>query len=278
MTEYLSGAEVLAEGRLRMGGLESDSAILVVEGRNDVRLLSQACRSLDHIIAAGSKWKVLDAAERLADSERSTFVFVVDCDYDVPAGKVRAAPHLILTHHSDAEADLVALGALRLLVLELIPRAAESEAELDRIARLVGERTIALAEGQGRIRRLSRIEALGLEFDAERLGKYRTVGSSGVDLNRLARNILNNSRQSGEADELLRRAEYQGDALSVCNGHDLVASLRHVLHKDFGVRLRRLEALDELLRAVGGRLIADWSVVHRLRRWQASVGRSVLRD
>jgi len=65
-----------------------------------------------------------------------------------------------------------------------------------------------------------------------------------------------------------------------CNGHDLIESVRTVLHEDFGVNRGALVGMDKLFRACAGEplFIERWSVVARIQAWQEETGRKVLKD
>src|SRR5205823_5004301 len=103
MPRYTSGVEVLADGRIRLDAMSDDASILVVEGRDDFLTFAPRCGTVTSIITAGKKYHVLDAHDHLRPDERDRFVFVVDCDYDVPAGRLAPGPNLILTRNSDRE-------------------------------------------------------------------------------------------------------------------------------------------------------------------------------
>lgn len=101
MISYLSGAEVLADARLRLGALPADQGILIVEGYDDVRLFSPHSVGKESLLPCGNKDKLLDAYGRLEPGEEARIVFVADCDYDVPAERLRPASNLIITDYVD---------------------------------------------------------------------------------------------------------------------------------------------------------------------------------
>jgi hypothetical protein len=58
----------------------------------------------------------------------------------------------------------------------------------------------------------------------------------------------------------------------------LVEALQCVLHQEYSVELKRLESLPEMLRvAVTPEMAEDWDVMTRIRKWEESHGRRVLR-
>lgn len=280
MSRYLSGAEVLSEARLRRNSLGPDAGVLIVEGRDDYRLIHRVCRSSAHVLPAGEKKRVLEAAEHLRPGESNKFVLVVDCDYDVPAGALTGAPHLVITSHPDAECDMVALGVLEQIVLQVVPAAANSASELKRITQVVFVRAVALAGAVGQLRQLSRVESLGLDFKGLRFPKTRTKGSATVNQIRLAEIVLRRSGSRLAAKDVAGRADEIPCSLMTCNGHDLVESVRAILKDDFGVTNVSAANFEQLLRASAGdpEFLEKWSVIQRIRAWQARSGRMVLID
>lgn len=279
MINYRSGAEVLSEARLRRAALGQDAGVLIVEGRDDLRLVSQICSSPAHVLPAGAKEKVLDAASRLRADEEHEFVLLVDCDFDVAAGELTGLPHLVVTKHPDAESDMVGLGVLERIVLQSVPAAANSENELDAIAGVVHERAVALAAAVGQLRQLSRVEGLFLDFKDLRFSKARTADSADVDLSKLSQMLVQRSDSDIDPVELCARAGAITPSLMTCNGHDLIESVRVVLHEDFGIPRNSLTGLDQLLRACAGdpEFIQRWSVIERIEVWQERSGRRVLK-
>jgi hypothetical protein len=280
VTEYASGAEVLTEARLRRQGLGPEAGILIVEGRDDYRLVNRVCISPAHVLPAGAKRKVLEAAEKLRADEDQEFVLLVDCDYDVPAGDLQGLPHLILTEHPDADTDMVGLGVLEQVVLHAVPSAANSEEELNAVTAVVFERAVALASAVGQFRQVSRVENLMLDFKELRFRKARKKGSAEVDLLKLSRMLLHRVGSTEKPSDLCALAEGIPAGLMTCNGHDLIESVRNVLREDFGVQRDVVTGIDKLFRACAGEplFIERWSVIARIQAWQESTGRKVLRN
>jgi len=160
---------------------------------------------------------------------------------------------------------------------QLVPRASNSEGDLRRITDAVLGHATALAEAAGRLRHLSTVESLELSFERLKLRKYRDKTSRCVDAARIARAVVMNSGSDESAGELAQRASEVGGGLSVCNGHDLVESIRTVLHQDFGVPYNRLESLDDLLRSnITRDALARWPGLARVRHWERTTRRKVL--
>lgn len=275
---YLSGAEVLSEARLRRASLGPTDGVLIVEGRDDFRLINRVCRSSAHVLPAGEKEKVLDAAARLRPNEDREFVLLVDCDYDVPAGELQGKPHLIITKCPDAECDMVALGIFEQVVLQTVPAAAGSHSRLKEITEIVLDRSVALAGAVGQLRQLSRVENLGLDFDGLRFARTREKKTAIVNRERLTEMVLRRSGSQMSVEGVHERAGGIAAGLMTCNGHDLVESLRAVLKEDFGVRGATATGLEQLLRVAAGdpQFLESWSVIERIRTWETETGKAVL--
>src|SRR4051794_5380989 len=117
MPQYASGADLLADARIRLDALPPEAAVLIVEGRDDFLVFADRCHALHAIIVAGNKPRALDAYRRLQQNEHDSFVFVLDCDYDVPLGTVTPKENLIVTRNADKEADFAELGIARTIAL-----------------------------------------------------------------------------------------------------------------------------------------------------------------
>jgi hypothetical protein len=230
------------------------------------------------VLPAGEKAKVLDAAARLRPDENREFVLLVDCDYDVPAGALRGQPHLIITRCPDAECDMIALGILEQVVLQVVPAAASGHLRLKEITGSVLDRSVALAGAVGQLRQLSRLEDLDLKFDGLRFAKAREKNTAIVDTERLTDMVLRRSGSRMTAEDVSGRAGRIAVGLMTCNGHDLVESVRAVLKEDFGVKRATATGLEQLLRVAAGdpQFLESWSVIERIRDWEAETGRAVL--
>ena len=281
MTAYLSGAEIIADARLRLAALPPDQGILVVEGSDDVRIFGPHSIGRESVLPCGGKPKLLDAYRRLRPGEETRIAFVVDCDYDVPIGRLRGHPNLVLTEHVDVEADLLGLGVFHRLVQELIPAATLSERECEKITAVVLDRAGALAEAVGRFRLVSTRDELGLRFENLVYRRYRSGGDSCVDLDKLGRALHKTNVDCGiTPSELIARARAVSSDVKLRNGKDTIEGSKVVLHEDFNIKNSKLQDLDVLLRlALSGdtTTMARWSVVRRLAAWQASSGRVVLK-
>lgn len=280
MPSYLSGAQVLADARLRLSGLPHDQGVLLLEGRDDVRLFLGFCLGGESLLACGKKRTLLEAHQLLRAGEEAQMLFLADCDYDVPTGRLVPAENLIVTGLPDTEADLLALGVLERLILELVPGAVESDLQRREITASVMGHSQALAYALGRFRLLSAKQNLGLAFEGVKLSRYRARGSSSVELEKLARALAARSEgcPMGER-ELLSAVTEMGGGEATCHGKDLLRAITTVLHQDHGVPVSRLEHAQSMLRlAVTTEAFGRWEVVRRIEAWELKVGRRVLRS
>jgi hypothetical protein len=278
MTSYLSGAEILADARMRLSGLPHDQGVLILEGGDDVRLFLDRAVGLESLIASGCKRKLLEAHALLQAGEHLQMVFLTDCDYDVPTGRLTPSRNLIVTKFTDIEADLLALGVLERIVLELVPQAVASDQQRETITTAVMRRASALAGGVGRFRLLSAQQRLCLVFTGLKLSRHRTQGAESVDIERLARTLAarSGSCRLNAAELAAAVAEIESDA-KLCHGKDLLYAIVTVLHQDYGVPRARLTEVQSMLRlALTPEAFERWEVVRRIEAWERRASRRVL--
>lgn len=279
MTQY-TPESLLQDARLQVEALGKGHGIMIVEGDSDKRLLAPRWMSVSSLVVGTNKSLVLSAHGLMLEQDRGRIVCLVDCDDDVARGTLHGAPDLIITTHADMEADLVAQGAIRAVVAQVVRDALSSEQRLEEITTAVIERSCACVIPLGRLRRAARAAGIALEFqpwdfDYERV---RTRGTTDVDqaavFAELQRRANLTRHQIGRIERNLAgtRTDY-----SVCNGKDVIAACASVLRIDYRVPRRRLDNLDDMVRL--GLEQADfesWDVVRRVRRWEVAHGTRVL--
>lgn len=280
MPEYRSGIEVLADARLRAGGLGRNRGVIVLEGGDDRRLVGPHCVSLAQIVVAGNKPKLLVAYRSRQASDEGRIVFVTDCDYDVAAGHLgHDRTDLVITQHADMEADLVGIGLLRNVVGELVPDSLESDDRMTRTTQHVLDEAVALASVLGRLRQASHIHSLGLNFRGIEVRRFRKRGGRVSSEAETLSKIL--QRSPGAAVDLPTLSELISDipdSLAVCQGHDLIDAIACVLHQEYRVPLRRVEAVGPILRsALDGQSFRTSPVGTRLSAWEERHSRVILR-
>jgi hypothetical protein len=283
VSEFRSGEEVLQTARLQTDPLEDSAGGLIVEGAGDRKLWAPLCHLPKQVIIAGGKSLVCEAhgAMRLGDTGR--FVFVVDCDGDVERGVLEGRPDLVITEHADVEGDLLALGALELVVEQLVPAVASGDKNAANVADAVSAKTVALAEPVGRVRRAARARSIPLASLKAWEVDYMAIAGASVSTVE-AEALKQVARAAGLSQYQIRKiAEGLPETpsgLNVCNGHDLVEAVQAVLVADYKLAGASVRSVDSLMRMTmldRGRREA-WSVVKRLHGWEAHHGRKLLKS
>jgi len=220
----------------------------------------------------------LEAYDALEGDDDERMIFVTDCDYEVAAGTLHGSRNLVITEHADVESDLLLMGALKSAIAELIPDALDTDEALREATVHVLQRSIAVAEPIGRVRKVGRLTGVVFDFDDLRFQRLRSTGSRMPDMERAAEVIVQRTHGCGMSrEDLMAAMDEVGGGPEVCNGHDLVAAVKTVLHQDYNVPMAATEALPRLIRmALDERMFEQWSVVRRIRRWERETGRNVL--
>jgi hypothetical protein len=187
---YQSAEALLSDVDLRLDRFGSSAGILVVEGPDDKRLFCNHALHRQQVVGAGGRRLLLTAHALTQSHSRDDIVFVTDCDYEVALGRLRPAPNLVITEHADVESDLVALGGVERLTIELVPRALESDDVLHEIVNAVLYRSVALAENVGVLRKLALEHGFEIDTSELRFRKFRDPGSDTVDDAKLVRSVL----------------------------------------------------------------------------------------
>jgi hypothetical protein len=209
--------------------------------------------------------------------DRSGIAFLTDCDYEVPLGTLNPRPNLVITENAALEADLFEAGGFEEIVVQLVPAALNDDEVTLEFAAQLKDRSVALAEALGRIRRVAKEHAFPLDLDNFRHHKYRKSGSSIVDVDKMVRAVIQASREATlTATEVADRVEKIPSSYSNCNGHDLVAAVAHVLREDFGVRGHTEDTVAAILRnSFIGETFERLRIVDRLRRWEVGNSRQL---
>lgn len=278
MPSYQSAEALISDADLRLDRFGKSVAVLVVEGPDDKRLFSLHTVHRQQVIGAGGRRLLLSALALADRNGRDDILFVADCDYEVAFGRLRPTPNLVITEQADVEGDLVALGGVNRLVAELVPMALESDEHLVRIVDAVLVRSVAIAENLGILRKIAVEHGFELDTDV-RFGKFRERDSANINDAKLVRSVLQGTECPVEYDACLDRVRRERRGLAVCNGHDLVSAICHVLRVDFGVRNQTPETLQALLRhGLQRETFLEWSVVARIQRWQRRAGRRLFAE
>ena len=290
MSSYPDGESVLNDARLQAEKFASlGLGVIVVEGETDKEVFSSWCESVEQVVVATGKPKVLEAHGGMRQEDRGRILCVVDCDDDVPRGKHGGASDLIITTYADLEADLFFLGILEKIVRERAPDVLASGETLEQTARELCGECLRVAMPLGRVRRAARTVGVGLG----------DVMSDDIRFDRLRETEDSEAVSDVALDELARLARLSSDQKRritaqlgliptepwVCNGKDLWAAVRAVLRTDFEVpevprrtnRAAKRRAAREMVRASVPEVPLEcWDVVRRVRNWEATHGIRVL--
>jgi Protein of unknown function (DUF4435) len=277
---YVSAQALLADVRLRLDALGEESSALVVEGNDDKRLFySRVCASSD-VIPTGGKTLLRSALESMLESDKGRVLFFTDCDYDVASGDLHGGPDIVITASCDVESDLIDLGILDKLAVEVVPQAISSKDSATRIGTNVREHAEKAALPLGRIRMAAQPFGVDLELEEIDFSKYWDKKSKTVLADKLYKVIRDHiSAKVGisqtEWDERLRQIPTNP---ILCHGKDLAKAaqmfFRYLYKMDNKITSGMLIMMMRL--AIDESTFESWSVVKRIRAWEARSSRRLL--
>lgn len=276
MPEYTSAYELLMDAELRADGLGASRGILVVEGPDDKRVFARHVYDPAQILPAGGRTLLISAHQKASEEQRAKIVFVTDCDYEVRRGALRGAPDLIITTLTDMESDLLALGLIEPLVMELVPRALESREACGRVVARLREDVEKIALPLGRLRMAAQPLGIPLHLEDLKISRYWDANAQVMDFAKLVRAMHSKvSGVIGLADWCKLTEGTPVDA-GMCHGKDQVRALSFLLKSHYRVDV----APDLLVKIIRSSLTADylesWDVIRRIKAWQISTQRCVL--
>lgn len=247
----------------------------MVEGDSDRRVLRGLCVTPKQIVVSTNKVLSLDAYAQMNSRDRQRMVFVVDCDDDIPP-QVRGA-NLIITKHLDLEADLLDLGVLEGVVAEVVKDATEDT--IPEIAKELLRLAVRLAAPVGRMRKAAR----GLGIAMKAIEPWRIDFESfdcedGIDQDQAFNEVSRRAALTRHQEkQMLGELSSVPGGFAVCNGHDLIAAVEHVLRTKYRVPKAVARGIDSMVHLAFRPSHANcWVVVERLRRWEAKTGRRLL--
>ena len=280
MAFYVNAQALLSDARLRLDALGEESCILVVEGNDDKRLFYSRIDSNSDVLPTDGKKLLRMALDAIRASDEGRILFVTDCDYDVPAGELQGGPDVVITASCDVESDLIRLGILEKIAVEVVPRAIASKGSAEKIASDVLEHAERIAIPMGRIRMAAQPLGLDLNLDEIDFSKYCDRRSGSIRDGKLNQIVLNHIRK--ELD--ITKEEWEGRLLVasrnpiLCNGKDLIKAtqifFRYLYQMDSKITPEMLTMMIRL--AVDQVLFENWSVVKRIRAWEVRCGRQLL--
>lgn len=263
----------LADVRLRLDALGREKGALVVEGGRDRRIFGRRVCSPALVVPAGSRQAVIEAHDRHDPDSNHQIAFLVDCDYEVPLGRLAPSEGLVISENADADVDLVSLTGLRAFTADVVPSALEGDEELEETVSLLRGTAEDVAMILGAVRFVSARDNLGLSVNGLRLRKVVNPDGS-LDEERLLEMIVSRSRGVSLSPEDLRQLIGEVELrLSLCQGHDYMESIAVVLRRVFNINTYHVAHIETNIRlAVSDAEFDSWSVVRRLKKWEVAKG------
>ncbi|MET7797054.1 hypothetical protein [Streptomyces decoyicus] len=279
MPEYQSAFDLLIDAELRADALGSGFGILVVEGPDDKRVFVRHVLNSAQVLPAGGRRILLSAHEKANAKQRKKMIFITDCDYEVRRGSLRGAPDLVITTLTDMESDLVSIGLLESIVLDLVPGALKSKDACGKAVDKLHELAVGIARPLGRIRMAAQPYGIPLAIDEIKIRKYWDVKTGEMDLGKLI--IATHSKISEVLilEEWRRLVLATPDDRAMCHGKDLVRAISFVLREVFRVDAATPDTITRFLRiGMTDKHLSAWDLVRRVRKWQTENRRSILRS
>lgn len=277
MPDYVNAQAFLSDARLRLEALGPESTLLVVEGNDDKRLFYSRISTSSDILPAGGKRLLRAALESIRDADKGHIVFFTDCDYDVPAGILHGGPDIVITTSCDVESDLISLGILDRVAVEVVPQAIASKESAANIGVDVRAHAEMLALPMGRIRMAAQPLGLELELDEVDFSKYWDKKAKAALVDKLYSVTWEHISKLSDVtyDEWSARLDECPNNSMVCNGKDLAKGaqlvFRYMYKMDNKVTTEMLLMMIRL--AVDDGIFESWPVVKRIRSWEGAHGR-----
>ena len=232
------------------------------------------------ILPAGGKTLLRSALESMRDTDRGRIIFFTDCDYDVAAGVLHGGPDVVITASCDVESDLINLGILDKVAVEVVPDAIASKNSATSIGVAVREHAEMLALPMGRIRMAA--QPLGLELDLDQVdfSKYWDKRNRAALTDKLYRIFWQHISERSEVtyEEWTARLSETPNNPMVCNGKDFAKGaqlfFRYLYKMDNKITVDMLLMMIRL--AVDESMFESWSVVKRFRAWETRHSRVLL--
>lgn len=282
MAEYVGAEALLADVRLRLDGLGEAAAVLMVEGPDDKRIFYRRMAILADVMPSGGGKGLLRAGlAAMRENDAGRMLFLTDCDYDVLNGTLHGGPNVVITKCCDVEADLIELGVLEKVVLEVVPDAIRSKTSASRITANTRKGAEELGQIIGNIRIVAQPIGVDLDFENWNLLKFWDVRSAKPLAEKMHKAVLARLKRAGvaisEADWMAKIASVPGDC-AIANGKDLVAAVQMILHTHYKMDHKySKDILAGMMRvALDDAQFETWSVVSRIRAWEKRHGRVLL--
>ncbi len=276
MPEYGNAYELLMDAELRADGLGPSFGVLIVEGPDDKRVFARHVRDAAQILPAGGRTLLISAHQKANLDQRQKIVFVTDCDYEVRRGALRGAPDLVITSLTDMESDLLDLGLVESIVVDLVPRALESRAACLRIASKLRLGAEAISLPLGRIRMAAKPLGVPLDLADVKLARYWDSKNSVMNYGKLVSAMHTKVAEVIGFDDWRKLVDRAPEDRGMCHGKDLVRALSFLLKSEYRVESATPDLIVRMMRAnLNEKHLDAWDVVRRVRAWQQRHHRQV---
>lgn len=281
MAEYVNAQALLADVRLRLDGLGQASAALVVEGPDDKRIFYHRLAAVADVVPSGGKRLLRAGLAAMQRGDEGRILFLTDCDYDVLKDSLHGGPNIVITKACDVEADLIELGVLEKVVVEVVADAILTKKSAAMVASNVRSRAEEIAAVIGRIRIVAQPLGVDLDFDNWDLAKFWDASTSRPLVPKIYQTVLARLKRAGVS---ITPAEWKAlmdgapNESWVCNGKDLVAAVQMVLRKHYKMdhRISKDTIVGMMRLSVDDAQFESWSVVARIHQWEKRSGRVLL--
>jgi hypothetical protein len=281
MAFYVSAHALLSDVRLRLDGLGDKSTALIVEGFDDKRLFYHRMSATAEVVPSGGKRLLRAGLGAMISADKGRMLFLTDCDYDVLGGTLCGGPDVVITSSCDVESDLIGLGVLTKIVVEVVPGVVETKERAVKVAGDVCACAQSLARPLGRIRIAA--QPFGVDLDLSNLdfAKYWDKASRSPMVDKLHTSIFTRLRNAGVGisksgwEDLI--AETPDESI-VCNGKDLIQAAQMILRTHYKMSHKvSADMMTSMIRlSLDERHFEAWPVVQRIRAWEKKSGRILL--
>lgn len=281
MAFYVSAQALLADVRLRLDGLGDKSAALIVEGFDDKRIFYHRMADSAEVVPSGGKRLLRASLKAMIRDDNGRMLFLTDCDYDVFKGNLHGGPDVVITSTCDVESDLIDLGILEKVVVEVVPAVVQAKDAAAKVAADVCKCARAMALPLGRVRIASQPLGVDLEFANLDFAKYWDKVTYTPMIDKLHASMLTRLRKAGidmtkeRWEELIAGTP---DDLMVCNGKDLIEAAQMILRTRYRMSHKiTTEMMTSMIRlSLDQQHFEAWPVVRRIRVWEKRHGCALL--
>ncbi|MGY5120993.1 hypothetical protein ACWC2H_34965 [Streptomyces sp. 900105755] len=175
------------------------------------------------------------------------------------------------------ESDLLALGLIESIILELVPRALESRASCNQITAKIRTRAERIALPLGRLRMAAQPLGIPLNLDDIKLSRYWDAKTGSMNFTRLVDAMHSKVSSVIDFNEWRKLVADTPEDIGMCQGKDLVRALAFLLKSEYRVDGASVEMVVRIIRAsLTSHHLESWEVIRRIKRWQENNRRYLL--